>query len=255
MALFSQTDTKFKTEIRDTDFTDYPGLNFYGLRPDFYLPDFKLFVEADGSVHVHDGETKLTKRANFSQSCLDNGLKLIEIPLVGSLDKFQNAVIASGLLELIDINKNQIDWKKVVDIASTQTYSSIWNEYNRLINEEGKSKEAAVNTLILNPEFGYYRDAQLKKILALGAELERCCYARNLSSKWTPTLVNGSEIITFSSLTELISFLEETVPEWSGNQFHPVTRSRKLIELAQNEQPKIDTSGYLLYLERHLAKG
>ena len=108
-------------------------------RYDFFLPHFNTIVQAHGGYHykeskdfVISGKEQQKRDAEKRKLALKNGIQsYIEIDFSkDELDFIKQKIIESGLLDIIGISSNEIDWKQIFKRATQSIIKKVCDHYN-----------------------------------------------------------------------------------------------------------------------------
>ena len=172
-SLLKQLKVKFIPQLTHTTF-DWCGKYRY----DFYLTDYNTIIEVDGSQHYYN---KPNSKGKF-QSCLindpikeilamENNIKnYIHINCSKSKCEYiKNSIIESGLLNILNITSETIDWNECDKFTSKSFIVEVCNY---------KNKNPELSTYDMSSVLGI-SSGTIQKYLQKGAELGICIYNKN----------------------------------------------------------------------------
>ena len=200
-AILAQANINFDTEVKiDNSYQRY----------DFYIPDYKVAIEIDGTLgHGRKGfrgskhEIEKSKALDIRKDTVSklNGIKVIRINTDSDFDNVYNAIINPELKEII--NFNNIDKDYVLEYTFRNSiFLNILNDFN--------SEQYTVDELSKKYKF---HKATIMRYLRIGEEYGMCSYKKRKRLVMVRCVNNG---MVFNSAKEAC--------EWCGIKNNRICR-------------------------------
>lgn len=191
MSLLKQANVKFENQ-KQFDFIKRK-------KYDFYIPDKNCIVETHGGQHFSDNFRFKTKVRNEKENdwlkretAINNGIEnYFEIDCsYSTIDYIKDSIVQSGVLNLLGINADNIDFNKCAIDANNSYVKQAWELWNT--GKYSNNEIAAILNLAPNTTCHY---------LNLGNKLGVCNYdgqaERNKASSHPVVLTNTGEVFDF----------------------------------------------------------
>lgn len=173
-------------------------------RYDFYLPEYSCIIETHGIQHYEE-----VKRGRTLKEEQENDRYKKELALSGGIERYivldcresthkwvKNSILSSELVDLLNFNENDIDWKGIEMLRNSSLFMEVINYY--IQNSDN------TNTVKIGEIFGLC-DTTVGRYLQRGEELGLCKYNRYPRQKYV--VIKDDEVLCVGTSRELCEFL------------------------------------------------
>lgn len=177
-----------------------------GCRYDFYIENLSCVIEVHGKQHYEDvnfgsktvlAEESMSKDKKKMEYCLNNGIKfyIVVEAKVSEPSYIRNSIVNSGLLDVLEIKENEIDWIEVSTKAITKNLVSDCAK----LYDEGLNIKQISESLNINKE-------TVRKYLKQASSSGMCSYSlrKNKRLEVKQISLDGKVVKVWGSVSEII---------------------------------------------------